>query len=91
MYDSGRALAYLRTKSQLRQVRRKPVARQYSAAYIYTRWYRDLVGLSDPEQAAKMRPLSALQRRQMQARRTCTECAVVFTRPVWGMCGPCLQ
>jgi DNA polymerase III epsilon subunit-like protein len=31
-----------------------------------------------------MRPLSALQRRQMQARRTCTACGEVFGSPVLG-------
>lgn len=36
-----------------------------------------------------MRPLSALQRRQMQQRRTCQDCNGVFERPVWGACRPC--
>lgn len=36
-----------------------------------------------------MRPLSALQRRQMQQRRTCTDCGKVFLIPAWGMCGVC--
>ncbi|GAA1291749.1 hypothetical protein GCM10009579_66050 [Streptomyces javensis] len=56
----------------LGRVRRKPAVGQRPVAYIYTRWYGDRVALWDPEQAAKMRPLSALQRRQMQQRRTCT-------------------
>ncbi|GGL17961.1 hypothetical protein GCM10010094_93550 [Streptomyces flaveus] len=61
VYDSGRAPAFLRTKTQLVRVRRKPAVGQRPVAYIYTRWYRDRVALWDPEQAAKMRPLSALQ------------------------------
>ncbi|MFI1294498.1 hypothetical protein ACH4VM_40190 [Streptomyces sp. NPDC020792] len=86
VYDSGRAPAFLRTKTQLVRVRRKPAVGQRPVAYIYTRWYRDRVALWDPERAVKMRPLSALQRRQMQQRRTCTDCGEVFPIPVWGMC-----
>lgn len=89
VYASGRAPAFLRTKSKLVRVRRKPAVGQRPVAYIYTRWYRDRVALWDPEQSAKMRPLSALQRRQMQQRRTCTDCREVFPVPVWGMCGVC--
>lgn len=89
VYDSGRAPAFLRTKTQLRRVRRKPAPGQRPVAYIYTRWYRDRVALWDPASAAKMRPLSALQRRQMEHRRTCTACGEVFRAPVWGMCRLC--
>ncbi|MFF8919026.1 3'-5' exonuclease [Streptomyces sp. NPDC015032] len=89
VYGSGRAPAYLRTKTQLGKVRRKPAAGQRPVAYIYTRLYGDRVALWDPEQAAKMRPLSALQRRQMQQRRTCTDCGERFPIPVWGTCGRC--
>ncbi|MET9294851.1 3'-5' exonuclease [Streptomyces sp. NPDC003077] len=89
VYDSGRAPAFLRTKTQLRRGRRKPAPGQRPAAYISTRWYGDRVALWDPEQSARMRPLSALQRRQMQQRRTCTACGEVFSCPVWGTCRPC--
>ncbi|MHB6912838.1 3'-5' exonuclease [Streptomyces sp. DB-54] len=89
VYDSGRAPAFLRTQTQLRKVRRKPAPGQRPVAYIYTRWYGDRVALWNPEQSAKMRPLSALQRRQMQQRRTCTGCGEVFRSPVWGMCRSC--
>ncbi|MFI1205584.1 exonuclease domain-containing protein [Streptomyces sp. NPDC020883] len=89
VYDSGQAPEYLRTKTQLGRVRRKPAAGQQPVAYIYTRWYRNRVALWDPEQSAKMRPLSALQRRKMQQRRTCTDCGEIFRTPVWGMCGRC--
>jgi hypothetical protein len=89
VYDSGRAPAFLRTQTQLRRVRRKPAPGQRPVAYIYTRWYGDRVALWDPEASAKMRPLSALQRRQMRTRRTCTACGEVFPCPVWGMCRPC--
>jgi hypothetical protein len=71
----------------LRRVRRKPAVKQRPIAYVYTRWYGDRVALWDPEQSAKMRPLPALQRRQMQQRRTCTDCGEAFRTPVWGMCG----
>lgn len=89
VYNSGRAPAYLRTQTQLRKARRKPAPGQRPVAYIYTHWYRDRVALWDPEQSAKLRPLSALQRRQMQQRRTCMACGEVFGSPVWGMCRPC--
>lgn len=89
VYVSGRAPAFLRTKTQLRRVRRKPAQGQRPVAYIYTRWYGDRVALWDPEQSARMRPLSALQRRQMAQRRTCMACGEVFRSPVWGMCRPC--
>ncbi|MCF2132222.1 hypothetical protein L1I79_38290, partial [Strepomyces sp. STD 3.1] len=89
VYDSGRAPAFLRTKAQLAGARRKPAVGQRPVAHIYPRWYRDRVALWDPEQAAKMRPLTALQRRQMQERRTCTGCGEMFPVPVWGMCGVC--
>lgn len=88
-YASGRAPAYLRTKAQLGAVRRKPAAGQRPAAYVYAHWYGTRIALWDPEQSVKMRPLSALQRRQMQQRRTCTDCGEVFPVPVWGMCGVC--
>ncbi|WP_435607074.1 3'-5' exonuclease [Streptomyces ardesiacus] len=89
VYVSGRAPAFLRTKAQLSRVRRKPHPGQRPAAYVYARWYRTRIALWDPEQSVKMRPLSALQRRQMQQRRTCTDCGEVFPVPVWGMCGVC--
>ncbi|WP_460074164.1 3'-5' exonuclease [Streptomyces sp. YKOK-I1] len=89
VYATGRAPAYLRTKAQLGAVRRKPAVGQRPAAYIYVHWYRTRVALWDPEQSVKMRPLSALQRRQMQQRRTCTDCGEAFEVPVWGMCGVC--
>ncbi|MGW0647319.1 exonuclease domain-containing protein [Streptomyces umbrinus] len=89
VYDSGQAPAFLRTKAQLVRVRRKPAPGQRQAAYVYLHWYRTQIALWDPEQSVKMRPLSALQRRQMQARRTCTDCDEVFPVPVWGMCGVC--
>ncbi|MBL1120582.1 hypothetical protein JK364_51090 [Streptomyces sp. 110] len=43
---------------------------QRPVAYVYTRWYGNRVEPWDPQESAKMRPLSALQRRQMQQRRT---------------------
>ncbi|MGJ5899219.1 exonuclease domain-containing protein [Streptomyces niveiscabiei] len=89
VYASGRAPAYLRSKAQLGAVRRKPAAGQQPSAYVYAHWYGTRIALWDPEQSVKMRPLSALQRRQMQARRTCTDCGEVFPVPVWGLCGVC--
>jgi hypothetical protein len=89
VYASGDAPAFLRTTSQLEQERRKPAPGQAPAAYVITRWYRDEVALFDPGRAVRMRPLSALQRRQMHQRRTCTACGEVFPQPVWGACGPC--
>ncbi|WP_318199193.1 hypothetical protein [Streptomyces sp. SCL15-4] len=89
VYASGGAPAYLRTKAQLGAVRRKPAAGQQPAAYVYARWYGTRIALWDPEESVKMRPLSALQRRQMQQSRTCTDCGGVFPVPVWGMCGVC--
>ncbi|MFF7987707.1 hypothetical protein ACFZDK_53205 [Streptomyces sp. NPDC007901] len=83
MYVSGKAPAYLRTKTQLGAVRRKPAAGQQPAAYVYVHWYGTRHALWDPEQAVKMRPLSALQRR------TCTDCGELFPVPVWGKCGVC--
>ncbi|AEM88764.1 hypothetical protein [Streptomyces violaceusniger] len=90
VFGSGRrAPAYLQTKTQLGRERRKPAVGQRPVAYIYTHWYGDRVALWDPKESAKMRPLSALQRRQMQQRRTCTDCGEVFPVPVWEMCGRC--
>ncbi|MFM9681638.1 3'-5' exonuclease [Streptomyces brasiliscabiei] len=89
VYVSGQAPAFLRTKAQLGRVRRKPSANQRPVAYVYAHWYGTRIALWDPEQAVKMRPLSALQRRQMQQRRTCTDCGEVFPVPVWGLCGVC--
>ncbi|WP_435219175.1 hypothetical protein [Streptomyces sp. bgisy034] len=82
VYASGRAPAFLQTKAQLAAVRRKPAAGQRPNAYIYVHWYGTRIALWDPEQSVKMRPLSALQHRQMQQRRTCTDCGEVFPVPV---------
>ncbi|GAP48293.1 uncharacterized protein SAZU_3120 [Streptomyces azureus] len=73
--------AFPRTKTQLGRVLCKSAVGRRPVAYTYTRWYRDRVALRDPERAEKMRPLSALQRRQMQQRRTCTDCGEVFPTP----------
>jgi hypothetical protein len=90
VFPSGRAPARLRTAGQLREVRRKPAAGQAPAGYVYTRYFRDLVPLWDEAESARMRPLSALQQRQREQRRTCTACRTVFEAPVrGGTCGPC--
>ncbi|MGW2827359.1 hypothetical protein ACWC24_41265 [Streptomyces sp. NPDC001443] len=89
VYASGRTPAYLRSKAQLGAVRRKPAAGQQPAAYVCAHWYGTRVALWDPEQSVKMRPLSALQRRQRQERRTRTDRGKAFEVPVWGMCGVC--
>jgi hypothetical protein len=90
VYASGQAPAYLRTKSGLRRERRKPAVDQQPGAYIYTRWYGDLVALYDPAEAVKMRPLGSAVKKSMEARRTCPECGEIRQHIVRdGQCSIC--
>lgn len=84
----GQAPAYLQTQTQLGESRLKLADGQQPLAYIRTRKHGD-IALYDPAAAVKMRPLSALQRRKMTARRTCQECGEVGERPLHGPCGAC--
>jgi hypothetical protein len=90
VYASGQAPEYLRTKTGLRQERRKPAVDQQPGAYIYTRWYGDLVALYDPAAAVKMRPLGSAVKKAMESRRTCPECGKVRQHIVrYGQCRIC--
>ena len=92
VYARSEVPEHLRTMTELKADRLKPAEGQQPVAFL--RVYRRGHGwgrfpLYDPAGAARMRPLSARQRRNMQERRTCTGCGEVFPRPVYGMCDPC--
>lgn len=83
---------HLRTMTELKADRLKPAEGQEPVALL--RVYRRGSGwgefpLYDPAGAAKMRPLSAKQRRAMEARRTCPECTEVRGYVVYGRCTEC--
>lgn len=79
VYGWGRAPAYLRTKTQLGELRLNLAEGQAPLAYLWTRKLGE-IQLYDPAAAVKMRPLAAVTKAAMQRRRTCTECGRV--RPV---------
>ncbi|WP_433860360.1 exonuclease domain-containing protein [Streptomyces kronopolitis] len=81
----------LMTVRQLAERRLKVAAGQAPAAYVRTRYWYDRAPLYSPAEADKMRPLSALQLRQMTARRTCPKCGDVRRRPVHGQCADCVE
>ncbi len=90
VYSSGDAPAYLRSQSQLTRARLKITPSQVPVAYIYTRWWGDRVGLYDPHDAVRMRPLGSTTKRAMAARRTCPACGEVRQHIVrGGQCGEC--
>lgn len=92
-YRNGEAPPHLVSVTELGARRLKLAEGQQPLAYIRTRGrYRELVALYDPEQAAKMRPLSARQQQQMTARRTCPQCGEVRDQPVtYPPCHVCRQ
>jgi hypothetical protein len=83
---------HLRTMTELKADRLKPAKGQEPVALL--RVYRRGHGwgefpLYDPAGAAKMRPLSAKQRRAMETRRTCPECKTVCGYVVYTRCTEC--
>ncbi|MFF2751100.1 exonuclease domain-containing protein [Kitasatospora sp. NPDC058048] len=98
VFDSGRAPAGLRTKTQLgRQRRLKPAPGQVPVAYVVTQFYAGQGGhryeqraLFDPAGAVRMRPLPSRLKAEMEARRTCPVCSVVGESIVrGGRCDGC--
>lgn len=89
VYGWGQAPPYLRTQTQLGEVRLNLADGQAPLAYIRTRKYGD-VALYDPGTAEKMRPLPSSTQRKMAARRTCPTCHKVRDHIVRGSrCGVC--
>lgn len=89
VYGWGQAPPYLRTQTQLGELRLKLAQGQTPLAYIRTRKYGD-VALYDPAGAEKMRPLPSSTQRRMAARRTCPTCQKVRDHIVHGeRCGVC--
>lgn len=87
-----KALAHLRTMTELKADRLKPAVGQEPVALV--RVYRRGHGwgefpLYDPAGAARMRPLSAKQQQTMQDRRTCPECREVRGYVVYQRCEEC--
>lgn len=85
VYRSAEAPAELCTQTQLKSRRLKLSQGQQAVAYV--RINRPHPGAGDiplyrPEDAAKMRPLSARQRSAMEARRTCVLCRTVAGSPL---------
>jgi DNA polymerase III epsilon subunit-like protein len=83
---------HLRTVTELKADRLKPAEGQEPVALL--RAYRRGDGwgefpLYDPADAARMRPLSAKQKRAMEARRTCPECREVRGYVVYTRCTEC--
>ncbi|MFD3922861.1 exonuclease domain-containing protein [Streptomyces sp. NPDC058595] len=94
VYAAGDAPAHLRTKTGLREDRLKVAEGQRPVAWL--RMYRSGHGwgrfpLYDPADSAKMRPLSAKQKRTVQARRTCPECGEVRKYVVHRACAECVE
>ncbi|WP_369380370.1 exonuclease domain-containing protein [Streptomyces sp. cg36] len=89
VYADRQAPPGLMTVSQLAAQRRKPAPDQTPAAYLRTRYWGDTIPLYNPDHTVKMRPLSALQRRQMEARRTCPACGTIRDQPVHDRCLDC--
>lgn len=87
-------LKHLRTMTELKAQRLKPADGQKPVAML--RVYRRGHGwgefpLYDPAGAAKMRPLSAKQKRTMEDRRTCPKCREVRDQVVYLVCEPCRE
>jgi exonuclease len=85
VYASQAAPDTLVTKSQLTARRLKVAEGQKPAAYV--RIQKPHPGAGDvplyrPEDAARMRPLSARQQQQYTARRTCVLCTTVYETPL---------
>jgi DNA polymerase III epsilon subunit-like protein len=90
--DVPENLRHLRTLTELKADRLKPAEGQEPVALL--RVYRRGHGwgefpLYDPAGAARMRPLSAKQKRSMEARRTCPECNEVRGYVVSTRCTEC--
>ncbi|MFE9484505.1 exonuclease domain-containing protein [Streptomyces spororaveus] len=91
VFKAGTAPENLCTQGQLTERRLKLAAGQQPRAYvrIRRRTYHD-VPLYRVDEAARMRPLSALQQRQILARRICVLCAVTADSPLWELSHPWL-
>ncbi|WP_210551853.1 hypothetical protein [Streptomyces scabiei] len=89
VYGWGQAPPYLRTQTQLGEVRLKLTEGQPVLAYIETRKYGD-IPLYDPAGAEKMKPLASSVKARMAKRRTCPTCGKVRDRIVHGKrCSVC--
>ncbi|MFF7176822.1 exonuclease domain-containing protein [Streptomyces pseudovenezuelae] len=89
VYWWGQAPPYLRTQPQLNRKRLKLAEGQQPLAYVHTREWGD-VGLYDPAEAVKMKPLASSVKARVEARRTCPRCGKVREFIVRnGRCGVC--